>query len=174
MSLQEACNALAIDVTTLYRWLARAHIQADHDAVDKRRRVLTLAQVQELARIYDRQLQGKQVTEALQESMVLASLVRIEQKLDDLAASVATMTAQPERQQQKVQSELPDELMAWRDYAREKGYAETTIKRAIERGDVPVYRGKWKRGKGIIKEAIDDEGKRAMRRLYQSEELPTN
>ncbi len=51
LSLQEACIALSIDEATLYRWLIKARIEAKQDAIDKRKRVLTLAQVQELGHL---------------------------------------------------------------------------------------------------------------------------
>jgi hypothetical protein len=56
LSIQEACLALAIDQTTLYRWLAQADITPRTDAYDKRRRVLTQEQVSTLAQIHRRPL----------------------------------------------------------------------------------------------------------------------
>ena len=56
--------------------------------------------------------------------------------------------------------------MPWRDYVKEKGYGESTVKRYIDAGQVPVHRGKWKRGKVWILAAIDEEGKAAIDALY--------
>lgn len=119
---------------------------------------------------------------------ILATLTRLETKLDDLAAVVGHLTAQPaskppfrtlteqgeyitkprpaRRETLVTQDELPEGLMPWRDYCKEKGYAETTVKRAIDRGDIPIHEGKWKRGKVYILAAIDEEGKQAIDRLY--------
>lgn len=112
---------------------------------------------------------------------LLATLTRLEEKLDALSAVVATMTAQPtaskppfrvhtERAEyttaQPVQGDIPEGLTPWRDYCKEKGYPETSVKRAIDRGDIPIITGRWKRGTGIIKECVDEEGKQAIERLY--------
>lgn len=48
-SIPEACQALAIDQSTLYRWLARAGMKTAVDPMDKRRRTVTEAQLQHLA-----------------------------------------------------------------------------------------------------------------------------
>jgi hypothetical protein len=107
-------------------------------------------------------------------STILATLQRIEQKLDMLAASADTPTRTVSHERTRTarretvvtQDELPEGLLPWRDYCKEKGYAETTVKRAIDRGDIPVITGKWKRGKVYILAAIDEEGKQAIDRLY--------
>jgi hypothetical protein len=114
---------------------------------------------------------------------ILATLTRLEEKIDNLAAIAGTLAAQPaskppfrthtERAEYTVTpsiSELPEGLTAWRDYAREKGYPESTIKHAIERGEVPIIVGKWKRGRAYILAAINDEGKAAIDRLYGNKE----
>ncbi len=114
--------------------------------------------------------------ESRQETLILATLQRIEEKLDRLAADVATLSAgQPQVTRYvrmtanlPAQSELPEGLMAWRDYCKEKGYPESTVKRAIDRGEIPVHVGKWKRGKVYVLAAIDEEGKQAIDRLYGS------
>ncbi len=64
------------------------------------------------------------------------------------------------------QSELPPDLTPWRDYCEMKGYAASTVKRAIDRGEIPVHRGKWKKGKVYILAAVDEEGKAAIDKLY--------
>ncbi len=117
--------------------------------------------------------------ESEQEGLLLAALQRVEQKLDTLSAVVATLThsdtragaGTPPAKREKAattpsQGELPGELTAWRDYCQTKGYPESTVKHAIDRGDIPVHHGKWKRGNHYILAAIDEEGKHAIDWLY--------
>jgi excisionase family DNA binding protein len=115
-----------------------------------------------------------------QEGAILARLTRIEEKLDRLSADVAALSASrprvhvhteqaaytPRPAPAPAQGDLPEGLMAWRDYAREKGYAETTVKRHIDAGEIPIITGRWKRGHAVILAAIDDEGMRAMDALF--------
>lgn len=114
-----------------------------------------------------------------QESTILTRLARIEQKLDDLAAIVGAMSQidrapaprhTPVSRDIANQGELPPGLMPWREYCELKGYATSTVKRAIDRGEIPVHRGKWKKGKVYILALIDEEGKRAIDRLYGKSE----
>jgi hypothetical protein len=113
--------------------------------------------------------------ESEQEGLLLATLQRIERKLDALSARVDSLSAQPAQVTHRAhmsanlppaQGTVPEGLTPWRDYAKERGFSESTIARAIARGEIPVHRGRWKRGQAVIKELIDDEGKAAMDRLY--------
>lgn len=108
---------------------------------------------------------------------ILATLTRLEEKLDTLAASVGHLTAQPaprvrvhtehaEYTIKPAQGELPEGLTAWRDYAKEKGIPESTVLHAIDRGEIPIVRGKWKRGRVYILAALDEQGRAAVDRLY--------
>lgn len=106
-----------------------------------------------------------------QESVILAALHRIEEKLDRLAASVATPSridrpAPVRHEIVDTQAAFPEGLIPWRDYVIERGYSESTVARHIKAGDIPVHEGRWKRGQSIIKELIDEEGKAAIDRLY--------
>jgi excisionase family DNA binding protein len=117
------------------------------------------------------------------ERTILTVLERMERKLDDLAAIVGILAAQPTKKPpfqlhteqaeytikaaQSVQSELPEGFMAVGDYCQERGYAETTVKRWIAAGKVPIHEGNWKRGRSRIRYAIDDEGKKAIDALYE-------
>lgn len=104
---------------------------------------------------------------------ILATLQRIEQKLDMLAAHVATLSGidrHPRHAESApAQSELPEGLVSWRDYAKEKGIPESTLLHAIDRGLVPIVRGKWKRGRVFILSALDEEGRAAVDALYGSQ-----
>jgi hypothetical protein len=121
--------------------------------------------------------------ESEQESAIMARLASIERKLDAVSATVSQLAAQrdtlPLPRAQPIQEsrparrvpmdasgELEPGIYAWRDYARSKGYSETTVKRAIDRGDIPTITGRWRRGHSVITQAINDEGKAAMDRLY--------
>jgi hypothetical protein len=109
--------------------------------------------------------------ESEHESMILQRLQRIEEKLDMLAAHVATLSRFDRHAPAHVspvvtQDALPEGLVSWRDYCKEKGYPESTVLHAIDRGEVPIVRGKWKKGRVFILAAIDEEGKAAIDRLY--------
>lgn len=107
-----------------------------------------------------------------EESTILEMLKRIESKVDALADMFRQAPAAVRHRpadvtiEQPAQGELPENLTPWRDYADAQGYAQSTVKRAIDRGEIPVHRGKWKRGKVYILAAIDEEGKAAMDRLF--------
>ncbi len=109
-----------------------------------------------------------------QEGFVLAALARIEQKLDELSATVGTLAASKPQVTHRArmtanlpgQGKLPEGLVSWRDYCKERGYSETTVKRHIDAGRVPVITGRWKRGHAVILAAIDEEGKAAIDELY--------
>src|SRR5258708_17491717 len=114
-----------------------------------------------------------------QEGLLLATLKRIEQKLDALSAAVISLSAgQPQVTHHvrmtanlPAQGELPEGLTAWRHDCKEMGYIETTVKRAIHRGAIPIHRGRWKRGKVFIEGAVDEAGMRAIDALYGGEHL---
>src|SRR5260370_38974398 len=83
-----------------------------------------------------------------QEGLLLATLKRIEQKLDALSAAVISLSAgQPQVTHHlrmtanlPAQGELSEGLTAWRDYCQQKGYRQTTVNRAIEWGAIHVHR----------------------------------
>lgn len=54
-TVREACERLGIQLRTLHIWMERARIEPQPDAVDHRKKVLTEAQVDDLARIHQRQ-----------------------------------------------------------------------------------------------------------------------
>lgn len=104
-------------------------------------------------------------------STIMEALQRIEQKLDTLAASVATPSridrpAPVRREIVDTQAAFPEGLIPWRDYVIERGYSESTVARHIKAGDIPVHEGRWKRGQSIINSLIDEEGRAAIDRLY--------
>lgn len=116
---------------------------------------------------------------------ILATLTRLEEKIDDLAAEVGALSAQPapryqihtERAEYRVKpvsSEMPEGLIGWREYCASRGIAPTTVQKAISRGDVPVVRGKWKVGKVYVEGALDEEGRAAVDRLYGSRSISTD
>jgi MerR-like DNA binding protein len=53
-TLQEAARYLGIDSKTLKRWMELAGIEPEQDTLDRRRLLLTQAQVDEIARLYRR------------------------------------------------------------------------------------------------------------------------
>lgn len=54
---------------------------------------------------------------------------------------------------------LPDGLIGWRAYARSIGIAESTVQKAIARGDVHPIAGPWKVGKIYVQSALDEQGR---------------
>lgn len=63
-------------------------------------------------------------------------------------------------------SELPAELIPWREFAILHGIHVSTVKDAIERGKLRVVRGNWKVGRGYVKGALDAEGRHQFYRLW--------
>ena len=113
-----------------------------------------------------------------QEGLLLATLQRIEAKIDALSARVDSLSAsKPPRvhvhteQAAYTVSAAPgpgeqEGLQNWREFAKARGYSESTIQRWIDEGKVPVERGSWRGKRGKYHIAIDDEGRKAIDALY--------
>lgn len=190
--MQEACIALSIDHATLYRWLIRAQIEPKCDTVDKRKRVLTLAQVQELARLHNRVLHDIPSNAVMQSAMQdilqnalqnyneriaelekrIAELERLVQKQPALLrpAPATYETARPAslRPTRLVHNggQLPDGLVGFRQFAELHNMAQSTGQRAIESGRLEVVRGKWKVGRAWVEMALDQLGRRKFFDLF--------
>jgi hypothetical protein len=76
----------------------------------------------------------------------------------------------PSRSVQPAHSELPPDLVGWRQYARDLGIHESTLNKAIASGRVPVVRGHWKVGRAIIEVALDERGRQVVKELYGSKD----
>jgi hypothetical protein len=63
-ALMDCCELLAIDPKTLHHWLEQATMSLSVHPVDKRRKCLTLEQVQQLAVVHDRLLQPEEARRA--------------------------------------------------------------------------------------------------------------
>ncbi len=97
LSLQEACIALSIDQATLYRWLIRARMEAKRDAIDKRKRVLSLGQIQELARMHNRILHDISSDAAVQyaiQNILHIALQSRDERIAELERRLAELEAQ--------------------------------------------------------------------------------
>lgn len=119
-----------------------------------------------------------------QESTILATLKRIEDKLDALSARVsqpsahADIMSEPVSYEQKakpvrvlhetapVQSELPEGYVPVEAFCREHDYTITTVRKWIDKGDIPAHRGRWKHGRTYVQLALDEEGRQAVQRRY--------
>jgi hypothetical protein len=184
-TLQEACLALAIDQVTLYRWLKRANIEPIRDTADERKRLLTLAQVKDLARTHNRQLQGKNIADALQLTEdITARLEALEKQVSDLAGQLAALREQkpgpPVRVLRPAKAEyetkvpsgygLPAGLVSWRKFAEDHGMPGSTVKRAIDAGSLSIEPGPWKVGRVYIKGALDAAGRAQFWEMYHTSE----
>lgn len=114
------------------------------------------------------------------ENALLATLTRIEQKLDALSAQVGTLTAQPPTSHVQPHRATParsdeviyltPELVAWRKFARLHGIAETTVDKAIKSGRLPTVAGEWHIGRTIYREGLDAAGRHAFYEQYHTNE----
>jgi hypothetical protein len=94
VTLQEACMLLAIDVSTLYRWIGRAGITIQEDEQDKRRKMITLAQVRHLAKLHHRALPSQSETTP-EESDTDARIATLEARVAELEHLVDELRTRP-------------------------------------------------------------------------------
>lgn len=66
---------------------------------------------------------------------------------------------------------LPGDLVSFRQFADLHNIAQSTVQRAIERGRLPVQRGRWKQGRAWVEMALDGAGQRLFYELF-SETYP--
>lgn len=187
LTLRDACIALDIDETTLYRWCRVAGIHLGTDPYDKRRRTITAAQVNQLSALHHRPLQ--EIKEPEQETYqdILTRVERLEEQVTSLDAKITAFSSQthqipvtteqatsvPQEPQKKASEEivwLEDDVVAWRSFARAHGIEEskqTKIQKAITSGRLPTVAGEWRRGKTPYTRALDEYGRRVFHELYK-------
>jgi hypothetical protein len=181
-TLQEACLALAIDQVTLYRWLKRANIEPIRDSADERKRLLTLSQLKELAHLHSRQLQGKNIADALQLTEdITTRLEALEKQVSDLAGQVAALLEQkpappvhilrPARAEYTIgEGGFPEGLVSVWGFTALHHMPHSTIRKAIDTGRLEVVKGDWKQGKTRVKEGLDATGRRQFWQLWHENE----
>jgi hypothetical protein len=84
--LQQACTALDVNITTLWRWAKRANIKPVADEVDKRVQTISIAELQQLARAHDRPLLSISGEIAMQEQSTDEEerIANVEQRIAEL------------------------------------------------------------------------------------------
>lgn len=104
------------------------------------------------------------------------------QPMPDLPASIITVTGDGKipvthtpaarsqtpttAKRQPSQNTLPDGLIGYRAFASLHDIPESTVKHAIDRGDLSTTQGSWKSGQAIINHAFNAEQKRAFYEQY--------
>ncbi len=176
-TMQEACNALAIDTATLFRWMRRAGMKVETDEQDKRRRVLSHSQLAQLAKLHHRSLaQQTAKTESIDETR----LAQLEQRIDALERAMqetrqvlARLTAEryslasPNEKtavasSQRVafaSSTLPDGYVLLHDLLKEHGLLRQrqSITRYLKAKDL-LKTGNWKMRGHPVNNALDEAG----------------
>ncbi len=180
-TLQEACIALAVEATTLYRWMERAGIEAETDSADKRRRTLTQAQVQQLARAHHRTLPKSIKGEGLDQDAMQQQIdalekhvADLEHKLERLTSAPTTRILRPPRPEYITEAPAPGERLPGGyvpiyDLVKEHGLVRQ--RQAIIRHMAPwIKQGHWKREGHAVEKALDQEGVREFMRRYGAQE----
>ena len=178
-SLQDACNLLAINNRQLHKMLAIASIMPAIASNDKRRKVLTADQVEQL-----RTLRGaapvaapaasgddlRRRLEALEREVralrhELANLkgsrplqvpLPVAQPLSEVDGEAALLVA----------GGLPPGYVGLAQFAQQYGIAETTLKKAVVTGRLACHKGRWKVGPAYVQYAFDEEEQRAVLAAY--------
>jgi hypothetical protein len=194
LSLQEVCTLLDIDLNTLKRWMQRAEIEPVIDTVDLRRRTITLDEVYHLATQHNRAvtLASSVSTPAHKPDKSTELLKRIEAlekqvaAIEDILHPAARLPEPPvpkPAKKKKVMQEvtrvaqekpvkkwlppLPDGLVVAASYAERHGVAVSTVKGAIERGELVAIAGEWKVGRAHVTLALSKEGQTAFHAMYR-------
>lgn len=186
ITLQDACAILAIDIATLYRWMGRAGVTVQKDEHDKRRRMITLAQVRQLAKLHHRALPAQHNEQGPESSDVDTRIAALEQRVQSLeqelaalrtVATVAPPITRPRSSTSSAikitqeKSDLPSGLVPAATFAKLHGFTEAetnTVRKAIAHGRLPAMRNEagWHHGRATVKEALDEQGRHVFWQLY--------
>lgn len=178
-TMQEACNALAIDSATLFRWMKRAGMEVSTDEQDKRRRVLTHSQLATLATLHHRVLLTQNTVKAESSDKRIAQL---EQRLTALEGHVqaiqstlerltlatsyhdASPNEKPPRNVSQRVSTLPD---GWIDLPTMlKQYPRAKRSTVIRNLKEHIKKGHWILDSHEVKNALDEAGQAEFLRLF--------
>jgi len=168
-------SALAVDANTARAWLADLGIEPTPDRYDARRKWIAAADAQRVAEAHDRVLLAipddapKTIASAMRiiarlqdENTQLRSQVRgLQTTLDGLGtqntALHVTMHPKPRGGHPRASDTLPHGWESVEAFCLTHGFSTTTIKTAIDRGDLTAHYGLWKRGGALIRHAFDVE-----------------
>lgn len=177
----EARALLRVDAKTFLRWLEKAGIEPQVSKADNRVKLFTQAQLETLAMLHDRPFNPDEATKAISQTeerfQVLESrIIALEQRLGNLETQLEQKAPAPKMlrppvppYEVKASGELPDGLVALRDFYLIHNVPETTAKRAVATGALPTVQGKWKRGRTYITQALDAAGRAAFYERYHVE-----
>ena len=178
-TLKEAAQVLGINHETLRAKMQRAAIDPVADTIDKRRLLLTQAQLFQLRGM----VKATQIQQQASSNDDLLERIRqLEERVNSLEASAVAHTpvalyeanlggyTRHTYQRDETRHEtLPDGLTALIDIAKEYGIPETTIKSAVRDKRVPCTLGVWKIGRQFVRYAVTDEQKKAILAYFRPE-----
>lgn len=157
LTLQEVCIALSIEQSTLYRWMIRAKMQPKQDTVDKRKKVLTLSQVQELARMHGCVLPGTYAPISEPSAMQIHDerIANLEQRISELeklvqqqqqqqlhkpiipAQPVTTLRPPRAPYEAEVPTDVPDGSVLYSVFGRRHNVKDSTFRDHLSKHGVP-------------------------------------
>lgn len=168
-TLQDAAIILSIDTTTLHRWIRHAGIEVKTDEGDKRRRVITHANVLQLAKEHHRTLSKSRKNVEQDTTQRIAAL---EHRVTSLERQLAVLTRKDTDHESKGLSEplqtQKGDIVGWREFSRLHGISETTIQKAIESNRLQVVKGDWKIGRIRFTTALDRQGQAQFYQMYHT------
>lgn len=171
-SIQEAAYRLRVSEKTIRRWIRDGKIEntmRDGKYLISQRAVDTIQAQKET---------GGYETLARRIEAVETALTQLSQRVDEIVSeTVRRRETETVRQPSTLRPSravytpgkgdtLPPGLVGWRQFADAHNIAQSTVQRAVESGRLPVVCGEWKRGRAIVKQALDAEGQRAFIALY--------
>ena len=178
---QELLAAMGgIDDSTLRRWLDAAGIMQERGKRDARQRYITAVDAQRIAALHDivlRELPDdlpttlmgawQRIITLTAENTQLRSQVRtLSATLDGLGtqntALHVPMHPKPRGGHPRASDTLPHGWESVEAFCLTHGFSTTTIKTAIDRGDLTAHHGLWKRGRSMIQHAVDAEQQEAI------------
>jgi len=179
-----------IDDSTLRRWLDAAGIRQERGKRDARKHYITAADAQHLASLHDivllelpddlpTTLMGawqRIITLTAEMRRLQAQVVEVQSLLgeatyQDDASHVLPPALPRERHRSASVSgtdTLPHGFEAIETYCRRINVSSTTVRYAIQRGDLLAHRGQWKQGRATIRMAVDAEQQEAIVAWYAS------
>lgn len=180
-TLKEAAQALHINHETLRAKMLIAGIDPVADPIDKRRLLITQAQLFQLRGMVKAQIQ-QQASGNNDVNDLLERIRQLEERVNSLEASAVAHTpvapyeanlggyTRHTYQRDETRHEtLPDGLTSLVEIAKEYGIPETTIKSAAKDGRVPCTLGTWKIGRQFVRYAVTDEQKKAILAYFRPE-----
>jgi len=179
-TVQQLRAALAVDANTARAWLDDLGIEPTPDRYDARRKWISSEDAQRVAEAHDRVLLAipedapktlasamRTIARLQEENTQLRSQVRgLQSTLDGLGtqntALHVPMHPKPRGGHPRASDTLPHGWESVEAFCLTHGFSTTTIKTAIDRGDLTAHHGLWKRGRSMIQHAVDAEQQEAI------------